>query len=93
MHCHSFQVSVPFISPLKAPYGCDLSGGKFVGGLISGGETVAVVVQEAQDAQRTATATVLATKAGTWGIGVYVQISETKCPPLLSLPPSHAYLL
>ena len=52
-----------------------------MGGLISGGETVAVPVQEELDGERVATATLLATKAGVWGLGVYVQIDDTRYPP------------
>ena len=48
-------------------------------GLISGGQTVAVALQEALDADRVTTGTVVATRAGTWGLGVYLQTSDNRC--------------
>ena len=48
-------------------------------GLISGGQTVAVALQEAQDADRVTTGTVLATRAGNWGLGVFLQTSDNRC--------------
>ena len=54
-------------------------GGRVLAGLISGGQTVAVALQEALDADRVITGTVVATKAGTWGLGVYLQTSDNRC--------------
>ena len=56
-------------------------------GLISGGQTVAVVLQEALDASRVTTGTIVATKAGTWGLGVYVQTSDNRCAAVLPCAP------
>ncbi len=55
------------------------AGGRFMAGLISGGQTVAVALQEALDADRVTTGTVVATRAGTWGLGVYLQTSDNRC--------------
>ena len=59
------------------------AGGRFVAGLISGGQTVAVALQEALDANRMTTGTIVATKAGTWGLGVYVQTGDNRCAAAL----------
>ena len=55
-------------------------------GLISGGQTVAVALQEALDGDRVTTGTVVATRAGTWGLGVYLQTSDNRCAASLCLP-------
>ncbi len=53
--------------------------GRFMAGLISGGQTVAVALQETLDADCVTTGTVVATRAGTWGLGVYLQTSDDRC--------------
>jgi hypothetical protein len=67
----------------ESPRGLWYAGGRFVAGLISGGQTVAVALQEALDASRVTTGTIVATKAGTWGLGVYVQTGDNRCSTAL----------
>lgn len=53
------------------------TGGKFLAGLICGEDTVAVhVVERETGSGRVATATLTASHAGPWGLGVYVQTSD-----------------
>lgn len=55
-----------------------IAGGKFLAGLISGGETVAVPLHEGLDTWREVTGTLCATKAGNWGLGIYVQTADNR---------------
>ena len=65
------------MSPVPNP-----AGGKFLAGLICGEETVAVhVVEREVGGTRAAFASLTATHAGHWGLGVYVQMSDGQCVP------------
>ena len=61
------------------------AGGKFLAGLICGEETVAVhVVEREVGGTRAAFASLTASHAGHWGLGVYVQMSNGQC--VLNVP-------
>ena len=66
------------------------TGGNFLAGLISGEDTVAVhVTERSSGSGRTAVATLTATHAGPWGLGVYVQTPDGQCVIAPAVCPCH----